>query len=163
MNRIITNWENDLIDSPEPMVKEWVAKHHSNFELKLLSGLRHRGMDDIYDSLRNSRIIVMQPSLLDAQQIADIVKEIGHGIHVNFNGATREWDLREFVFISMHPFEDLQTVKKACIGLKDRWGEDPLAKILKNVECYFYGFAGEKYELKYGGYYASDAYAIRYK
>lgn len=161
--RIITNWENDLIEEPEVPVMDWVRANCANYEFKLLPGFRHRCNDDIFTSLRESRIIIMQPNLLESNQIASIVTQIGHSIHINFNGATREWDLREFVFLSANPFEDLQIVKDACIGLKDRVNEDPLAKILHSVECWFYGFSGEKYELRYGGYNASDAYAIRYK
>lgn len=164
MSLIATNWENDMLAEPEDKVIEFMQKYNSDYELKLLSGLRHRDMQDIRDSLRNSRIIIMQPSLLEKEQVVNMVKNISHPIHVNQNGATRNYDIRDFIFLSSHPFEDLCQIKEWCRGVKDGFDTgDALTKILTNCEIHFYGFGGEHYEMKRIGYYSGDIYAARYK
>jgi hypothetical protein len=161
MNRIITNWENDMIDAAEPMVSKFVSKHYPNLDFKLLSGLRHRDIQDIRDSLMESRIIIMQPSLLEEEQVVNIVTSISHPIHVANNGARRDWEIRDFIFLSMNPFEDLMNIREMCGNKKDHTGELALHKILFNCECHFFGFDDEHYEMKYNR--GHDIYAIRYK
>lgn len=160
---IITNWENDMIDAPEDMVQKFVAENYKGFELQLLSGLRHRAIEDIYKTLEDSFIIIMQPSLLDEKQVTTLVKGLSHSIWVNFNSNVNNLTVRHFIFISMNPFEDLMSIKKMCIGLKDNQGEDALSKIVKSVSCHFYGFGGEHYEMESSGYFTEDIYARRHK
>lgn len=163
MKRIITNWENDIIETPEEQVTKFVSERYSNYDFKLLSGLRHRNIEDIYDSLRDSRVIIMQPFLLEKEQISKIVAAISHPIHVNNNGARREWEIRDFIFLSSQPFEDLKTIKNACLELKDNVKEEALPKIIHNCEIHFHGFDGEHYEMKCHGYSSYDIIAIRHK
>lgn len=162
MNHIITNWENDLIDEPENIVTAFVKDKYKDYDFKLLSGLAHRDKQDLYDSLRESRVIIMQPSLLEPDQIAEIATLIGHPIHVTFNSAAPDWNIKDFVFLSSNPFDDLNIVKDACKDVKDEHHELALVKILHNCECHFYGFAGEHYEMKCSGSVNYDIYAIRY-
>ncbi len=159
---IITNWENDMIDVPEEPIEAFTKTYYPNYDLKLLSGLKHRAIEDIYDSLRDSRVIIMFPSLFDDEQLKKIVTAISHPIHVNNNGARREWDIREFVFFSAQPFEDLTHIRQTCHLLKDSTGEPALAKILFNCECHFYGFQDEHYELQRNRSEYQDFKAIRY-
>jgi hypothetical protein len=164
MALIATNWENDMIAEPEEKVIEFMAKYKPNYELKLLSGLRHRDMEDIKDSLENSRIVIMQPSLLEKEQVVNMVKNISHPIHVNLNGSTRNYEIRDFIFLSSHPFEDLTQIKEWCNGVKDGFDSgDALTKILSNCEIHFYGFDGEHYEMKRTSYLSGGIYAARYK
>lgn len=156
-----------MIAEPEPMVKKFLSEKHGywdfkTFDVKLLSGLRHRDIEDIYASLRESRVIIMQPSLLEKSQIAKIVQAISHPIHLHFNGATREWDIRDFIFLSVNPWEDLNIVIDACKGVSDQHHEPSLPKILQNCECHFFGFADEHYELKCN-HFPAKPYAIRHK
>ncbi len=161
---IITNWENDLIEHPEDMVQKFVAEKYPNHTLKFLSGLKQRSFDDIYESIKESRIIVMQPALLDKPQVTELVKSISHPIHTGLNGASRHVEIRDFVFYSLHPFEDLMTIKSYCEGVTDgRDTADALAKILSNCEIHFYGFEGEHYEMRCSGWQCRDIYAVRYE
>lgn len=163
---IVTNWENDMIDEPEQMVREFLSKKHGYWDFpeygfKLLSGLRHRHIEDIYASLEESRVVIMQPSLLEKEQVQKIVQAISHPIHVNNNGAQRRWDIRDFIFLSSTPFEDLKFIVDACLHLVDQHGEQCLPKILYNCEIHFFGFTGEHYELKKDRY-PHKPYAIRH-
>ncbi len=160
---IITNWENDMIEEPEEMVVKFVKEKYKGFELQLLSGLRHRAIEDIYKTLKDSFIIIMQPSLLDEKQVTTMVKELSHSIWINFNSNVNDLSVRHFIFLSMNPFEDLMKIKKMCIGLKCNQGEDALTKIVKSISCHFYGFNGEHYEMESGGYFTEDIYARRHK
>ncbi len=161
--KVILNWENDMIQDPEPHVVEFAKKHYPNLDLQLMSGLRHRHIDEIRDSLKDSMIIIMQPHLIDPSQIALIAQSISHSIHGAFCGASREWDLRDFVFLSVNPWETCQAIIEACSGLKDNVGEDPLVKIVKHIQVQFYGFDGEHYELKISSHWFRDLYVVRYK
>ncbi len=159
----ITNWENDMLDAPEEMVAKFISDKYDQYNFKLLSGLKHRSINDIFDSLKESRVIIMQPYLLDKQQVVKIVQSISHSIHVNNNGARREWDIRDFVFLSSDPYRDFNFIKEECGSLKDQVNEHCLSKICRNCEVHFYGFEGEHYEMKCGGHFKNDIYAIRYK
>lgn len=163
MNRHkITNWENDMIAEPEEFVKQFAKRQYPNYDLEILSGLGHRDPQDLYDSLRDSRVIIIQPNLLEREQVVKLVSAISHPIHVNFNGATREWDIREFVFISVRPFDDLMQIKEWCAGVKDQWGEHALTKVLINCEAHFYGIANmEHYEMRCSR--GGEITAIRHK
>ena len=163
MSHIITNWENDMIDAPEDMVARFVSEKYKGFELKILSGLRHRAIEDVYETLKYSFVIIMQPSLLDEQQVTTMVKELSHSIWINFNSNVNNLSVRHFIFISANPFEDLMAIKKMCIGLKDTQGEQALVKIVKCVSCHFYGFDNEHYEMRADGYFSEDIYAVRHK
>lgn len=161
MSHIITNWENDMIAEPEDKVIEFVKEKYPNYKLELLSGLRHRDLQDIYDTLKESRIIIMQPSLLDSSQIKEVVSYLSHPIHINFNSATRNLDIKEFIFLSSFPWDDLNFVKNSCKGLKDTVNEPALIKIVKNCEVHFYGFGGEHYEMILDSFY--DIKVLRHK
>ena len=170
MKKIITNWENDMIDVPEEMITKFVSEKQGywdfpdNYDLKLMSRLKHRNIEDIYDSLKESRVIIMQPSLFDKEQVIKIVKSISHPIHINNNGAKRDWEIRDFIFLSANPFDDLNMIKEYCYKIKDDHDTgDALTKILHNCEIHFFGFNREHYEMKEYGYSCSDIYAIRYK
>ncbi len=158
----ITNWENDMIDSPEEKVVEFAKKRYPNYDLHLLSALRHRDMQDIYESLEESTVIIMQPSLLEKEQVIKIIQAISHPIHGHNNGSRRDWNIRDFVFLSADPWRDVNEILTICSGVKDSHNEECLPKILYNCECHFYGFAGEHYELKKTRY-PYSSYIIRYK
>jgi hypothetical protein len=164
-NYIITNWENDLIDSPEEKVVKFVSEKYPAYYFKFLPALKQRSIKEIYDSLRESRVIVMQPSLFDKEQVVKIVTQISHPIHINNGGARREMDIRDFVFLSANPFADLQEIKEICYGKKDYFDSaDALCVILhSNIEVHFYGFSGEHYEMKQCGYTCRDIDAVRHK
>jgi hypothetical protein len=166
MNRIVTNWENDMIAEPEEMVKKFLSEKRAfwdfkHYDVKLLSGLRHRDIGDIYASLEESRVIIMQPSLLDKEQIKKIVQAISHPIHGNNFGAQRRWEIRDFIFLSANPFEDLNFIIDACRGVIDQHKEVCLQKILLSCEVHFFGFNDEHYELKCNR--LDSPYAIRHK
>ncbi len=145
----ITNWENEMTDSPEPIVEQFVKNRYPNYDFEMLSALGHRDIQDIFESLKNSRIIIIQPNMLDREQVVNLVSAISHPLHVNFNGASREWEVRDFIFLSTRPFEDLTQIKEWCAGVKDKWNENALVKILINCEVHFYGIAGmEHYEMR---------------
>jgi hypothetical protein len=160
---IVTNWENDMIDAPEEKVSEFVNNYYKGFELNLLSGLRYRAIEEIYQTLKDSFVIIMQPSLFDKQQVMDIVSNLSHSIWVNFNSNTNNLTTRYFIFLSSHPFEDLKEIVSICQGLKDTKNEPALVKIVKCISCHFYGFAGEHYELRTDGYHSDNMYAVRHK
>ncbi len=160
---IITNWENDLIEQPEEMVAEFVRQKYDGFELQMLSGLRHRSFEEIWDTIHDSFVIIMQPSLLDEYQVRSMVEQMSHGIWINFNSNTNNLSVRHFVFLSSNPFEDLVSIRKMCIGLKDSQGEPALVKIVKNISCHFYGFYGEHYEMFVEGHNTDRIRAIRHK
>ncbi len=157
----ITNWENDMIAEPEEKVVKFVKEKYPNYELEILSGLGERDLKDIYDTLKDSRVIIMQPSLLDSTQIREVVSYLSHPIHINFNSATRNLDIRDFVFLSANPWHDLNFVKSACAGVKDSVKEPALRKIVKNCEVHFYGFGGEHYEMIKDSF--GDIKALRHK
>jgi hypothetical protein len=157
----ITNWENDMIAEPEEKVVEFVKEKYPHYELGILSGLGERDLKDIYDSLKESRVIIMQPSLLVSSQIREVVSYLSHPIHINFNSATRNLDIRDFIFLSSNPWHDLNFVKSACAGVKDSVNEPALRKIVKNCEVHFYGFAGEHYEMINDSF--GDIKALRHK
>ncbi len=159
---IVTNWENDMIDQPEEMVAKFVSEKYKGFELKMLSGLRHRAFEDIYETLHDSFVIIMQPSLLDKQQVRTMVEKMAHGIWINFNSNVNNLSVRHFIFLSANPFEDLISIRKMCMGLKDTQGENALVKIVKSISCHFYGFDGEHYEMQADGYFTEDIFAIRH-
>lgn len=162
MNKsIITNWDNDLLEAPDRKVVEFAAKKYKHHELKYLPGLRQRDIQEIYDSIRESRVIIIEPHILESEQIATIVSAIAHPIHVNQNGATRNYEIRDFVFLSMNPYEDLKKVVSAASALKDSHGEYSLSKILYNCEAHFYGYDGEHYELVKDGSFGSTK-VLRY-
>lgn len=162
MSWVITNWENDMIDKPEQIVAKFVAEKYPNMEFKMLSGLGRRDIHDIYRSLEESRVIIMQPSMLEPTQIAGIVQQISHPIHGALNGAIRRYDIADFIFLSANPWEDYNIVKDACRGVKDNHNEYSLTKILRNCECHFYGFDGTHYEMRRSGY-EDSVYAVRHK
>ncbi len=160
---IVTNWENDMIDQPEEMVRKFVKENYKGFKLQLLSGLKHRHFDEIWETLLNSFVIIMQPSLLDEQQVRMLVEKMAHGIWVNFNSNINDLTVRHFVFLSSDPFDTLLTIKRICVGLKDSQGEQALVKIIKSVTCNFYGFNDEHYEMRCDGHFSEDIYAVRHK
>jgi hypothetical protein len=167
MSHIATNWENDMIAEPEDKVQEFIRENYPNYELKLLSGLRQRDIQDVWETIKESRIIIMQPSLLDKEQVQKMLLNISHGIHTSLNGAYRLVEVRDFIFLSMNPWEDLLFIKECGKGLRDTHSEYSLIKLLRNCEVHFYGFAGEHYEMVRGGngtsHYPSDIEAIRHK
>ena len=160
---IITNWENDMIDSPEEKVLEFVNNYYKGFELNILSGLRHRNIEDIYETLKESFVIIMQPSLFDKQQVTSIASGLSHWIWGNFNNNVNNLTVRHFIFLSSHPFDDLNEIINICKGLKDSVNEPALVKIVKCISCHFYGFDGEHYELRTESYHSENMYAVRHK
>ena len=159
--RIITNWENDLTDVPEESVVSFVKENYPNYEFKLLSGLAQRDINDIYDSLKESRIVIIQPTLFDRAQVSEILSSISHPTYGALIGNTREWEIRDFVFLSNKPYEVLKELLEICSKVKDRHGEHSLPKILAVCEIHSYGYDGEHYEVKFRRY--SDYEIIRYK
>jgi hypothetical protein len=163
MKSIITNWENDLIELPEQMVQSFVNKEYDGFELKILSGLRHRTFEEIWETLKESYAIIMQPSLLDEQQVIELAKAISHGIWGNFHSNVNNLSVRYFHFISMNPFEDLMQIKETLLSVKDQHEESCIAKIVKCVSCNFHGFNGEHYEMSLKGSWPEHIEALRHK
>ena len=72
-----------MIEIPEEMVKNFVSEKYNGFELEILSGLKYRSLEDIYETLHYSFAIIMQPSLLDEQQVRMMVEKMSHGIWGN--------------------------------------------------------------------------------
>lgn len=160
---MITNWENDMLDAPEDKVQKFVADFYKGFELRLLSGLRYRSIEDIYETLEDSFAIIIQPSLLDRRQVVELVSGLSHSIWVNFNSNTNNLSVRRFIFLSATPFEDMMQIREFCLDLKDSQGEWALPKIVQCISCQFFGFGGEYYEMQSAGYSSRDIKAVRYK
>jgi len=156
MKWIITNWENDMIETPEQPVIDLVNEKFSHYEFKMLSGLRNRDIEDLYASLRESRAVIMHPTFTDITQIKDLIIRLGKYIHANTLGRQTDWMIKEFVFISATPFEDFLLIKKNC-------NTDSLHAILRNCYCTFYGYAGEVYEMKSESASSLSLIAIREK
>jgi len=163
----IINWENDLLDEPEMFLSEFVADNYPDYSFEMMSGFIHRDMSEVYESLKEARVIIMQPNLLEENQVSDMVKAISHPIHVNFNGASREWNIEKFIFLCYNPFDDLNTIKEQCDGVKDgKDSADALCKILHNCEIHFYGRQGGDAHYEMGAdrvYCCNDIKAIRHK
>jgi len=160
---IVTNWENDLIEQPEYMVREFASDKYKEFELQMLSGLKHRAFEEVWETLNTSFSIIMQPSLLDKQQVQSLVSQIAHGIWVNFQGVTNNLTVRSFNFLSTNPFIDLMEIKEMCKGLLDTQGGNALAKIVKCVPCHFYSLTQtEHYEMCTESRYDFEIYARRH-
>lgn len=143
---IITIWENDMVEVPEVIQLDFIEERYPDYEIKMLSGLWHRDKEDIFASLEESRVIFINPNHLEAEQIVKLAQLISHPIWINFNSNTRNWDVRDFVFYSSAPFEDLCMVRDNLRGIKDHHQEPVLPKILA-CEAHFWGYAGEHYEL----------------
>lgn len=144
----VVNWENDMIASPEKAVIDYCAKHYPNLELEMLSGLNKRHPVDIIDSIRKDcRAVVMNPNILNKDQVLKLISMLGKGLYGYVYGE----DLEEFVFITSHPKEDAESVISWC--MEGDWNDNyvnprnALTAILKRVKCYFIGFDGEKYEI----------------
>ncbi len=153
MNKIITCWENDLTDVPDIQVSELISKHYPNCEFKMLSGLEHRDIHDIYDSLKESNTIIIHAHIIKPEQIINIVKNISHPIHVNNCGRIPpKWEIENFVILSMHPVETYKQIKLICENIKDQHEEYALLKLLRNCQIYFRGFNNEYYEMIIEGY-----------
>lgn len=163
LKHIVTNWENELTDVPEPRVMEHFEKFYKGFELKILSGFRHRTINEIYETLNDSFAIIAELTLLDERQITDLVRELSHLVWINFNSNTNNLSVRHFNFISSTPFEDMIEIKRMCMDLKDEHGEPALVKIVKSIRCSFYGFNGEHYEMDARSSWVSDIQIIRIK
>lgn len=158
MKRIITNWENDLTDTPEPFVLEFIQSHkmYSGYDFKFLSGLPHRDIRDLIDSINESRTIIFRTYLLDKNQVSSLVSALHKPIFHSHDG-----DSREFIFLCDDAWQTLCDFKSAC---KTHWGDPArvgLVDILLKKYIYFIDIKGIKYELKTDGWYNRDFYAIR--
>jgi hypothetical protein len=60
--RTISVWENDMTDEIDIKVKTFIEERFKGYEYTQLSALSHRGKEDIFDSLRNSYAVVIQPN-----------------------------------------------------------------------------------------------------
>lgn len=161
--RIITIWENEMDDTIDDKLKQFIDKKYPDSQINILSGLRQRHIEDIYETLKDSYAIVIQPNMLEEVQVKELVKGISHSVWINFHSNTNNLSVRFIDFYSSNAYADLKEIKKYCIGLKDAHNEQTLVKIVKCIDCSFYGFAGEHYELRYGGSYAEDCIAVRIK
>lgn len=162
MKRGITIWENDMMEEIDPKIKSFIELRFKGYEMKQLSALSHRSEQDIFDSLEESYGIVIQPNLLEPQQIIEMAKLISHPIHGNHCSNIRNWDIQNFTFISTHPWETLKEIKSMLKDVKDNVGELCIMKILNACSIDFYNFdMTEYYELVRDGYWGTKA--IRYK
>lgn len=158
-HQIATFWDNDMNDEIEEPVRKFMDDDYPTFTIKKLSGFSRRDKIEILESLEESTVILINSEFF-GDQLEETIKWLAHNIHVNQNGATRNYKVSCFVCLSTHPFEAIKEVVKRLHSQKDFHNENPLNKILFNVGVYFSNpFAGELYELKSNG---SDYYTIRH-
>jgi hypothetical protein len=131
-----------MVDVPEKQVTDFVSKHYNNLKFKMLSGLSKRHIEDIWESIKESFVIVVHLNMLDENQIKHLVGELSQPIWKNFNSNVNNLSLRHFVFISSTPFEDMKKIRN-CSDLI------PLSKC---VSIHFYGYNDEHYEYYAVGY-----------
>lgn len=162
MNRGVTVWENDMTEEIDPKTQSFINLHFPNREIKQLSALSHRDSEDIFDSLRESYYILIQPNQLERDQIEKLAQLISHPIYINYYSNTRNWDIQSFIFICMNPWSTLKQIQSVLKNVKDSHSELCLHKILGACQVNFYNFdSSEQYELVTDGIW--DTKAIRRK
>lgn len=160
--RTICIWENDMTDEIDPKVLTFLGHRFKGYDFNQLSGLAHRDEMDIIDSIRNNYAIIIQPNMLECEQVQSIAKLISHPIHTNKNSNQNDYEIQRFIFLSNHPWETLLQIKSNLKDVKDRHGELCIQKIIRNCATEFYNFDSSiYYELVEDGYW--DTKAIRYK
>jgi hypothetical protein len=157
--RTVTVWENDMVEVIDHKTLAFIKAQYPDYEVKQLSGLSHRHAEDILDSVRNSHTIVIQPNLLDIEQIVDIAQLLSNPIHVNNTDPKREYDIRRFLFLTNYPWDTCSTVKSMLSVVKDSVNELCLMKILKHCAVDFCNFdCTEYYEMQRDGYFNVKIY-----
>ena len=142
-----------MSDEIDPIVSQFISDKYGHCDVSILSGLKRRDLGEIWNTLKDNRVVVIQPSLLDETQIRTLTKSISHGIWINFHSNTNNLHVRKFDFLSSDPYNDAKQIIDYCKGLKDDHGENALVKIVKSLEVNFYGFDDTRYELRAEGYF----------
>lgn len=149
----VINWENDMLASPEKVVVDYCERHYPNLDLEMLSGLSRRDPSDIIDSIRKDcRAVVMNPHMLDKEQVLGLISMLAAGLYGYVYGE----DLDEFVFITSAPKETADTIVSWCMsGGWDDNHKNPrnaMVAILGRCRCYLVGPDGDKYEITTNGW-----------
>lgn len=144
VSNTITIWENDLIESPEVVVSDFVKEHFGHMEINFLPGLSRRTSDEIIASV-NVRTVIAKLNLIDPAQVRGLAVLLGKRIF----GCVIGKDLDEFIFLSNDPLQDAHDVAEACLTKWTEEADDPrngLTGILQRCRMRFIDVNGDGYE-----------------